>query len=325
MSTPIPTVPPRRCVIGIDVAKDSFQAACAPGSDNISFAYDAAGIKALLEWLQGFSVELIVLEATGGYQRRLVAALTAAHYPLVVANPRQVRDFAKAKGILAKSDPLDARVIADFAAVIKPEVRPLPTARQQRLTDLVARRTQLIAMRTQEQNRLGQAADADLTKSLNRSLKQLAKEIQKIEALIEATLDACPDCAAKAAELEKNTGVGRTSAIALVATLPEIGTLNRRQVVALAGLAPFNCDSGKFVGSRRIWGGRAPVRSVLYMIALTAIRFDQEMRRFYQNLLQKGKKKKVALTAVMRRILVRLNAKVRDALHLQPQFLKKAA
>jgi transposase len=318
MRTPISSVSPRRCAIGIDVAKDSFQTANAPGQDNVSFAYDASGIKALLEWLGGFSVELIVLEATGGYQRRLVAALAAAGYAVVVANPRQIRDFARAKGILAKSDPLDARVIADFAATIKPQVRPLPSASQQRLTDLVARRTQLMAMRTQEQNRLGQAADADLIKSLQRSIKHLDKEMQKIERLLEETLEACPDFAAKAAELEKNTGVGRTSSIALIATLPEIGTLNRREIAALAGLAPFNFDSGKFAGSRSIWGGRAPVRNVLYMIALTAIRFDQSMRRYYQNLLQKGKKKKVALTAVMRKLLVQLNAKLRDALDLKP-------
>lgn len=188
MSKPIPPVPPRHCCIGIDVAKDSFQAANAPGTDNISFAYDAAGIKALLEWLGGFAVEVIVLEATGGYQRRLVAALTDAGYALVVANPRQVRDYAKAKGLLAKSDPLDAAVIADFAATIKPHVRPLPNAQQQRLTDLVTRRTQLVAMRTQEQNRLGQVADPDLTKSLTRSLRQLDKEILKIETLLEQTL-----------------------------------------------------------------------------------------------------------------------------------------
>jgi len=319
MSMPIPTVPPRRCAIGIDVAKDSFQAANTPGKENISFAYDPAGIKALLQWLDGFSVELVVLEGTGGYQRRLVAALAGAHYRVVVANPRQVRDFAKAQGRLAKSDPLDAKVIADFAHIIKPQVRPLPSASQQRLTDLVARRSQLIAMRTQEQNRLGQVADPDLTKSLQRSLKQLDKEILKIEALLEGTLAACPDFAAKAAELDKNPGVGRTSAIALLATLPELGTLNRRQIVALAGLAPFNADSGRFSGSRHIWGGRATARCVLYMIALTTIRCQKEIRDYYQNLLHKGKKKKVALTAVMRRLLVRFNARLRDALNLQPQ------
>jgi transposase len=325
MSTPIPPGTPRRCCIGIDVAKDSFQAAAAPGSDNLSFAYDAAGIKALLEWLAGFSVELIVLEATGGYQRRLVAALTGAGYPLVVANPRQVRDFAKAKGRLAKTDPLDAQLIADFAATIQPQVRPLPSACQQRLRDLVARRTQLIGMRTQEQNRLGQVADPDLTKSLQRSLRQLDKELAKIEALLETTLETCPQYAAKAAELQKSKGVGRTSGIALVATLPEIGTLNRREITALAGLAPFNCDSGTFAGPRRIWGGRAAARSVLYMVALTVIRCEEDMRRFYQNLLQKGKKKKVALTAVMRRMLVRLNARVRDALAPQPKISETAA
>jgi transposase len=315
--TPISLPGARPCFIGIDVAKDSFQVAICPGSDNLSFAYDAAGIKALLQWLAERTVELIVLEATGGYQRRLVAALAAAGHRLVVANPRQVRAFARAKGILAKSDPLDARVIADFAATIRPQVRPLPAAHQQRLTDLATRRRQLLTIRTQEQNRLGQSAEPDLRQSLQRFLRQLDKEIQKIEALLEKTVEACPDFAAKVAQLDTNKAVGRTSAIALLAALPELGTLSRRQIVALAGLAPFNADSGQFRGSRSIWGGRAPARCVLYMIALTAIRCQADIRSFYQTLLQRGKKKKVALTAVMRRLLVRFNARLRDALHLQ--------
>lgn len=328
MDTPTPPVPPpatRRCCIGIDVAKDSFQAANAPGTDNRGFAHDAPGIKALLEWLQGFSVEIIVLEATGGHQRRLVAALAAAGHPVVVANPRQVRDFARAKNILAKSDPIDARVIADFAATIRPEVRPLPTAERERLTDLVTRRNQLVAMRTQEQNRLGQASGKDLTGSLERLGKKLDREIQKVEALIEKALAACPDCAFKVAELDKHKGLGKTSAVALVAALPEIGTLTRRQIAALAGLAPFAFDSGTFRGDRHIWGGRAAARCALYMVAVTLVRCDDTFRSFYQGLLGRGKKKKVALTAVMRKVLVQLNAKVRDALKLQSEKMPKAA
>ena len=316
MEKPIPSQKPR-CSIGIDVAKDTFQAADSTRQDNISFAYDAAGIKALLQWLDRFSVELIVLEATGGYQRRLVTALAEHQLPVVVANPRQVRDFAKAKNILAKSDRIDASVIADFAAVIKPKIRPLPDESQQHLTDLVARRNQLMGMKTQEKNRLAQRPGKLLTKSLERSIRTLEKEIGKIETLIEKALAACPELSFKAAELDKAAGVGKTSSIALVATMPEIGTLNRREVVALAGLAPFDFDSGKFKGQRHIWGGRAAARQVLYMVALSAIKWDDAMKTFYENLLQRNKKKKVALTAVMRRILVRLNAKVRDALKLQ--------
>jgi len=243
--------PPHRCYIGIDVAKESFQAAHSPGTDNISFAYDAAGIKALLQWLEGFTVELIVLESTGGYQRRLVAAMVEAGHPVVVANPRQVKDFARAMGILAKSDPIDASVIARFACVIRPQIRPLPDANQQHLADLSTRRSQLINMRTQEQNRLAQVTGRDLTKSIQCSIKQLDKEIVKIEMLTEKALDACPDAAFVAEELDKTVGVGRTSSIALVAALPEIGTLNRQKIVALAGLAPFNYDSGKFRASNR--------------------------------------------------------------------------
>lgn len=325
MSQPILPVTPCRCCVGIDVAKDSFQAACCPGTDNISFSYDAAGLKALLEWLATLSVDVIVLEATGGYQRRLVAALAAAQYTVVVSNPRQIRDFGKSRGRLAKTDPLDAHLIADFAHTIRPQVRPLPSESQQRLSALVARRVQLVAMRTQEQNRLGQVADKDLAKSLTRTLKQLAKEIEKIEALIESTLEACPKQAAKVAILEENKGLGKISSVALVATLPEIGTLTGRQMTALAGLAPYNCDSGAYKGSRHIWGGRAAARCSLYMVALTAIRCDDKFRTFYQGLLQRGKKKKVALTAVMRKILVQLNAKVRDALALHSQNAPKSA
>jgi transposase len=325
MSPPIRTVTPRRCCVGIDVAKDSFQAANWPGTDNISFAYDAAGIKALREWLESLTVDLIVLEATGGYQRRLVAALAAAGFAVVVANPRQIRDFGNARGNLAKSDPLDARLIADFAYTLRPQVRPLPPENQQRLTALVARRTQLVAMRTQELNRLGQVADRALTQSLNRTLKQLAREIEKIEALIESALQACPAQAAKVAALEKCPGVGQISSVALVATLPEMGTLTGRQITALAGLAPYTSDSGTYSGPRHIWGGRAAARCTLYMVALTRIRSAGPMRTFYQNLLARGKKKKVALTAVMRKVLVQLNAIVRDAMALAPKNQLKIA
>ena len=314
MSQPIPSTSPRRCSIGIDVAKDSFQAASCPGTDNISFAYDPAGIKALLDWLNGFSVQLIVLEATGGYHRRLVTALTAAGHPLVVANPRQVRDFAKARGVLAKSDPIDARVIADFACTIRPTVRPLAAPEQQHLKDLVARRNQLVSMHTQEQNRSQQTLDKDLARSLKRSLVQLQREIRKIEALIEKALAACPAISAKAAELDKSKGLGKTASVALAAALPEIGELTGRQITALAGLAPFDFDSGKYAGSRHIWGGRAAARQILYMISVTLLRWDEKIKAFHQNLLRRGKKKKVALTAVMRKVLIQLNARVRDAL-----------
>lgn len=312
MSKPSPS--PTPCFIGIDVAKDTFQAAALPGNFNSSFTYDAAGIKALLESLKTLQVEMIVLEATGGYQRRLVAALAAEGFPVVVANPRQIRDFARVRGILAKTDHLDARVIADFAKTMRPQIRPLPSQNDQRLRDLVARRNQLVAMNTSEQNRLAQSADKLLAKGIQRHLKVLAREVEKIELLIEQTLSACPDYAAKVAELKKHTGLGQVNATALVAAMPEIGTLNRRQIASLAGLAPFAFDSGKFNGQRRIWGGRAPARATLYMIAMTLLRWDESIKAFHQTLLAKGKKKKVALAAVMRKALVQLNAKVRDAL-----------
>jgi transposase len=313
-----PSSPPTPSFIGIDVAKNTFQAACLPGNANASFAYDAPGIKALLDWLKTLQVELIVLEATGGYQRRLVAALADAGLPVVVANPRQVRDFARARGILSKTDRIDARLIADFAKTIRPEIRPLPSQNDQRLRDLVARRSQLVAMNTSEQNRLAQSSDKLLAKAIQRHIKTLEREIEKIEALLEKTLAACPDYKAKVDELKKYTGLGQLNATALVAAMPEIGTLNRRQIASLAGLAPFAFDSGKFSGQRRIWGGRAAARATLYMITMTLLRWDAGIRAFHQSLLAKGKKKKVALAAVMRKVLVQLNAKVRDALAKGP-------
>jgi transposase len=309
-----PSSPKTPSFVGIDVAKNSFQAAALPGNANSSFAYDASGIKALLDWLNTLQVELIVLEATGGYQRRLVAALAAAGLPVVVANPRQIRDFAKVRNILAKTDRIDAGLIADFAQTIRPQLRPLPSQNDQRLRDLVARRGQLVAMNTSEQNRLAQCSDKLLAKAIGRHIHTLEREIKKIEALIEKTLAACPDSKAKVDELKKHTGLGEVNAVSLVAAMPEIGALNRRQIASLAGLAPFASDSGTFQGKRRIWGGRAAARATLYMITMTLLRWDEAIKSFHQKLLEKGKKKKVALAAVMRKVLVQLNAKVRDAL-----------
>jgi transposase len=315
MSSPIPSPSPAgSCIVGIDVAKDTFQAANDPQDFNTSFAYDPAGIKALLELLATRTVELVVLEATGGYQRRLVAALTAAGHPVVVSNPRQVRDFAKATGRLAKTDALDAPVIAAFGRAVKPKIRPLPSAQQQQLAELVARRHQLVGMATQEKNRLQQAHEPLVKKTLKASLTSLEKLIAKLDAAIETTVGNCPDLEHKAQVLDDIKGVGKTSACALLAILPELGAVTRRQITALAGLAPYNCDSGKYRGQRHIFGGRAPARTVLYMLALGMIHCAPEIREFYQHLRHAGKKAKVALTAVMRKILVTLNAKLRDAL-----------
>jgi len=317
MSTPIPSASPSSgsCIVGIDVAKDSFQAANDPQDFNASFAYDAAGIQALLDQLAPRRVELVVMEATGGYQRRLVAALAHAGYQVVVANPRQVRDFAKASGQYAKSDPLDAPLIAAFARAIKPQVRPLPSELQQQLAALVTRRHQLLAMSTQEQNRIQQAHDPFVKKTLTASLRNLEKLLAKVDQAIQDLIGNCPELQHKAQVLDDVKGVGPTSACCLLAVLPELGTVSRRQITALAGLAPYNCDSGNFRGQRHIFGGRAPARTILYMLALTMSRCVPDYRIFYQRLLRAGKKTKVALTAVMRKILVMLNAKLRDAMN----------
>lgn len=322
MSTPIVSSPPAgSCIVGLDVAKDSFQAATDPQDFNASFAYDAAGIKALLETLAARHVTLIVLEATGGYHRRLVAALAAAGYPVVVVNPRQVRDFAKATARLAKTDALDAPLIAAFARAVQPQIRPLPSPLQQQLAALVARRRQIMAMATQEKNRLQQAADPLVQKTITAALHALKKLRTQIDRAIADSIGSCPELEYKAQVLDDVKGVGKVSACALLAVLPELGTLNRRQITALAGLAPYARDSGTFRGQRHIWGGRPAARTILYMLALTMSRCVPEYRAFYHRLLQAGKKTKVALTAVMRKVLITLNAKLRDALAAQKTIL----
>jgi transposase len=260
------------------------------------------------------------MEATGGLQRKLAAELSEAGYPVAVINPRQARDFAKAIGRLTKTDKVDADVLAQLARILKPATRPLPTAEQLRLKDLSARRRQLIHMRTSELNRQQQASLKDVSKSIRHVITTLDKEIAKIERQVADLIDSNSDWKRKADLMDSVKGIGLDTAHAILAELPEIGTLSKRQVASLAGLAPHAFESGQFKGKSRIWGGRATVRCALYMGTLAATRSNPPIKRFYDRLLAQGKKKMVALTACMRKLLTILNAIVRTGVRWNPEL-----
>ena len=310
--------------VGIDLAKQSFQAATDADTPaarfNASFSYDAAGMAQLLERLKTFEVALIVMEATGGLERKLAAELSDAGHAVAVINPRQARDFAKALGTLAKTDKVDAAVLAQLARILKPQARPLPSAEQIRLKDLAARRRQLIHMRTQELNRAQQATLKDVSKSIKHLITTLDREIAKIEKQVADLIDSNSDWKKKVDLMDSVKGVGIDTAHALLAELPEIGTLSKRQVTSLAGLAPHAFESGQFKGKSKIWGGRATVRSALYMGTLAATRCNPAIKRFYDRLLADGKQKMVALTACMRKLLTILNAIVRTGVKWNPEL-----
>ena len=298
--------------IGIDVAKDHLDLA-AEGSGAVTrFENTADGHAALLEHLGDADVKRIVLEATGGYERALVAALLVADLPVVVANPRQVRDFARATGKLAKTDTIDARGLARFAAVIKPEVRPRPDEKALALQEKLARRNQLVQMRTAEGNRLKQAFSDDVADSIQAMLDAIDRQLKEVDDQLDRAIRQTPAWQAKVDLLKGVPGVGDQTARQLVASLPELGRCSRQQIAALVGVAPLNRDSGTMRGRRTTLGGRTTVRRALYMATLVATRHNPVIRRYYQRLVAAGKKKMVALVASMRKLLVILNAMVRD-------------
>ncbi len=294
---------------GVDVAKDSlvlhFQGVC------VSIPNEPKGIAKLLRMVaakapMGSKVH-VVIEATGGFERTLVNALHGAGIALSVVEPARVRAFAKAKGIRAKTDPIDAEVICAFGHAIKPMPTMPPTAQQQRLGELVLRRRQLLDYVVMEANRCPGYADPLSRKQVAAHLKMLRCQIGECDQAIAAQIAEDEAMAAKAAKLQEVPGVGAVTAAVLLAEMPELGTLRDEGAAALAGVAPFNCDSGPYAGTRRISGGRAPVRCALHMAALSATRHDPILKRFYQRLLAAGKKKMVALVAVMRKLIVLLN------------------
>ena len=295
--------------VGIDVSKDQLDVALRPSAERWAVANDDAGIATLVDRLGALTPALIVLEATGGLELPLTGAL-AVGLPVVVVNPRQVRDFAKATGKLAKTDALDAAVLAQFAEAVRPALRPLPDAALQALSALLARRRQLLEMRTAEQNRLGMARPP-VRKGIRAHIAWLDRHLAQTDNDLARAIRESPVWREKDDLLQSAPGVGPGLARTLLADLPELGTLNRKQIAALVGVAPLNRDSGTLRGRRSVWGGRAHVRAALYMSALAATRYNPVIRAFYQRLCAAGKAKKVALTACMHKLLGILNSMVK--------------
>jgi len=297
--------------VGIDIAKADFVVACRPdGTTTWTARNEASGITATVDRVRAVGPTLIVLEATGGYETALVAALAAAGLPVVVANPRQVRDFAKATGQLAKTDRLDANLLALFAERVHPTPRPLPDTAMQHLEALMTRRRQLLDMVTAERNRL-EHASTPIRRNITEHLRWLARRVAAVDRDLDNTIQESPVWRAKENLLRTVPGIGPVVSRTLLADLPELGRLNRKQIAALVGVAPLARDSGTLRGKRTVWGGRAPVRAVLYMGALVAARRNTVIRAFYLRLVAAGKPKKVALVACMRKLLTILNAMTR--------------
>lgn len=310
----LPLVVMAGAVVGVDVAKEQFQICILDDTSRLdhNYAYDQAGIQQFVQELASRPIRLIVMEATGGLEKRLCVALADAGLPVVVVNPRQVRDFAKALGILAKTDPIDAFVIGRFAQAIQPRQHPQPTPQQRELNELVARRRQLLGMRTAELNRQQQASLPKVKKSIQKLIAVLDRQILGLEQQISDQINSDDSWKLNVQIIDSVPGMGEVSSQVLLAEMPELGRLNRQQVASLAGLAPFNHDSGKLRGVRSIWGGRAEVRSCLYMATLSAIRFNPVIQRFYDRLLAAGKKKMVAFVAAMRKLLTIINTMIRN-------------
>jgi transposase len=297
--------------VGVDVSKDRLDVHVSPAGERWAVARDAAGLDDLVRRLAPLDAAAIALEATGGYETVVAATLGAAGLPVVVVNPAQVRHFANAMGKRAKTDPIDAAVIARFVEATRPPIRPLPDADTRLLADLVARRRQIIAMMVAERQRLKRVGARRLAKSIERLLAALQKELSELESAIDEEVRGSPLWREKEALLGSIPGIGPATARTLIAELPELGTLGRRQIAALVGLAPWTRQSGQWRGKAMIGGGRANVRAALYMAALVASRFNPMLSQTYQRLLAAGKAKKVALIAVARKLLTIANAILR--------------
>lgn len=296
--------------VGIDVSKRSLEIHVLPSGKHFSVNYDEAGLTTLIQKLKTLKqLQVILMEATGGYEKILAAELCAAGLNKVrISNPRFIRDFARSTGQLAKTDTIDAAMIARFAQMFNLEPQTIPSQVEEQLKALVSRRQQLIKIRTAENNRLEKATTLRVISSLNKIISLLNSELQKLDQDIEKTVKQNPVWCAKEKSLRKVKGVGPVTACQLLATLPELGQLNRRQIASLAGLAPINRDSGQFRGKRMIGGGRSAVRKALYMATLVATIYNPTIRNFYNRLLATGKPKKLALTACMRKLLIILNS-----------------
>jgi transposase len=303
--------------VGIDVSKDHLDVASDDGVLEAHFSNDEQGHAELAKRLRELSPSLVVMEATGNHQLELSIVLATARLPMAVVNPRQVRDFAKALGILAKTDAIDARAIARFGAAVKPDAQPLPDSETLELEALMTRRRQLIGMIASERNRLqalfGPAKKSWAEKSIRDTLSHLIKQLSQLDKDLQKRIEKSPAWKAKDDLLKSVPGIGKVTSLTLSIDLPELGKLDRKQIAALAGLAPLNRDSGKSLGKRRIWGGRASVRTALYMACVASLRCNPVIQDLYARLTKQAHKPaKLALVACMRKLLTILNAMVRE-------------
>jgi transposase len=305
--------------VGIDVAKAWVDVAVVPRGSRQRVGTDAAALDGLVRELVALAPTVIVVEASGGYESALVSACGVAGLPIVVVNPRQVRDFAKAIGRLAKTDTLDAEVLALFGERVRPPVRPLRDADTAALSALLQRRRQLLEMLTAERQRRAQATAARVVQSLDDHIRYLVARLRDVDAELQTALKASPLWQVKEQLLRSVPGIGPTTALTLLCELPELGQLSRRQIAALVGVAPLNCDSGTRRGTRTIWGGRATVRTALYMATIAAVRCNPVFRTFYHRLCARGKRPKVARIATVHKLLTIVNAMVKHQTAWQAQ------
>jgi transposase len=297
--------------VGIDVSQDQLDGAVVPENATFLFSNDGDGIDQLVSHMLALSPSLIVMEATGGLEMAAAAAMAAAGLPLAIVNPRQIRDFARSTGQLAKTDRIDARMQAEFGQKIRPKPRPIADEQRQRLSALLSRRRQLVDMVVAEKNRLSRA-HLDVKPSLEAHIAWLKQQINDLDKELEQFIQSTPIWREKGQIMRSVPGVGPVLVTALLAELPEVGRLNRKEIAKLVGVAPLNRDSGRRRGKRSCWGGRAKVRRVLYMSTLAATKHNPVIKEFYQRLIAAGKVPKVALTACMRKLLTIINAMVRD-------------
>ena len=298
--------------VGVDVAKDKLDIHVRPSGEAFIVSRDHKGLAELVERLKSLGPSLVLLEATGGFERTVAVALAGAQLPLVVVNPRQIRDFARASGRLAKTDAIDAAVIARFAEAMRPAPRPVPSAQAQALDEMVGRRRQILEMIVAENGRKRSTASKRIIREIDRHLAYLHKLLDELDRDMDDAIRSSPAWRETEDLITSVPGVAKRTARTLIAELPELGSLSRRQIASLVGVAPINRDSGKMRGKRTIHGGRAQVRSALYMAALSAARCNPALKTAYRRLRTKGKPAKLALIAVARRLLVILNAIVRD-------------
>jgi transposase len=304
--------------VGIDVAKATLDVAIGSDGEMVQVENNEAGIAQLIQRLGEVAPTLVVLEATGGYESLVAGAIAGREIAVAVVNPRQVRDFAKATGVLAKTDRIDARVLARFAEAVRPEPRPLPTAEAKELEELLSRRRQLVDMLTMEKNRLSIAAMEKMKKRIRKHIDWLEEALRRANDDIDQAVRNSPAWREQEDLLRSFPGIGPVTARTVIGELPELGRLNRKKIAALVGVAPLNRDSGTLQGTRTCWGGRANVRQVLYMATISAVRCNPVIRRVYLALRTRGKKHKVALVACMRKVLTILTAMVRDQRRWSP-------